>query len=1114
MPRVFISYARGIEQHEAAVRRLRDLLRANGVDARTDLTAAEEPQDWPAWMEEQVGDADFVLVVASAEYKERSKDAPAEGGRGRGVGWETRLIRGWSYRNQARSIKKILPVVLPDGSEDDVPEWIPVPAYTVYYVEDFTLVGAERLIRYLTGQPHEVDPPLGAIPHLPPRAAEIGGSIAAPRTDPADFGSRDFIPVEEFFEPLRNSGRVFHHRSTLVGREHELAELTGALDVDGTRVAVLSGPGGRGKSRLLLAALDAFAQTHPQVSQFVWNGTAVPDEQALAALPALSVVVVEDAQRSLEVLDVILRHAHYNERMTVLVTCRPSAVEAVREAMVQARFDRTEFRVIEMEPLPMLASRSLVRGAADAAGLTLHPAFEERLAEAGTDCPLIPVVTVGMIANGTLLTADLSGNVNFRQEVLDRFGDVMRSGIPGATAREAGEIFAVVAALSPLNLDDDELVDAVAGFLGLSKNALLQRLDVLVDHGALTLRGREVRVVPDVLGDESLTKAAIRAQTPTGYVRRLWDALPRRCAAALLLNVAELDWRVGRQGIDADLIGAVWDDFERELLDSDALGRRAATPLLRDLSGPQPERLVPLIEHLLANPAADGEVYGIPVTEAEARLDLAPALSVCVRTGPQVRQRALDLLWGLARSDARPPNQFPEHPRRVLEELGQFSEDGDDTLQEALFEAVKRWLTEPADDELTPVVLLTPLVAKEGTRDRYDQENNAVVITAFLVQPEAVTDLRDRIRSVAVAGGLSEDVRLAADAVRLLGDALHGVHGYFGEEPPESTPAQWQTEDANTMTALETVASGTTEPAVRLVIRDAVDWHAASTERDDPLRTRARALIATIDRDEPDGLLTAVIASGYRDMAPRGATWLLDDSDADKLDFEADQRRRAAEIDRAADELWTQTSTPASLVAHLADRAATVHAAGLGDSGLLPLMDAVVRRRPDQLHGLLDALQNSAAGLVDLVAHIPLERLRLQDERAFKQRLTAVLDTRPTLAHGALNGWPIHQWLVHTPASAAALRAALTHSQPPVRAAAALAAGHLLEDPRADYPRLLLTCVEPGDTWVGHAIGYAAAPNRPERWLASLDEKHRRAIDALRVAARPPANDHREEDNQ
>jgi hypothetical protein len=166
-PRVFISYAYDDDEHVAQVRALWHLLRANGIDARLDLPAAERRQDWALWMLDEVQSADFVLVIASADYRRRGEGrAPPD--EGRGVQWEAALIREEVYSNRSAVTHKLLPVLLPGKSTADIPLWLGPNSGTSYRVTDFTLPGAEELIRVLTGQPYERPPPLGQRPVLPP----------------------------------------------------------------------------------------------------------------------------------------------------------------------------------------------------------------------------------------------------------------------------------------------------------------------------------------------------------------------------------------------------------------------------------------------------------------------------------------------------------------------------------------------------------------------------------------------------------------------------------------------------------------------------------------------------------------------------------------------------------------------------------------------------------------------------------------------------------------------------------------------------------------------------------------------------------------------------------
>jgi hypothetical protein len=178
---VFISYANESADHSEAVWKLCKLLRENGIDARLDLVAAGQRQEWSLWMANQIREADHVLVIASAAYRQR---AEGQSGTtvGRGVQWESRLIRDKFYRDQ-QDLNRFLPVILPGQTIDGVPDFLTPATSTVYHVHDFTVTGIEELLRLLTSQPAYIEPPLGPQPRLAARNT-------APPT--AEAGIREF----------------------------------------------------------------------------------------------------------------------------------------------------------------------------------------------------------------------------------------------------------------------------------------------------------------------------------------------------------------------------------------------------------------------------------------------------------------------------------------------------------------------------------------------------------------------------------------------------------------------------------------------------------------------------------------------------------------------------------------------------------------------------------------------------------------------------------------------------------------------------------------------------------------------------------------------------------
>jgi hypothetical protein len=181
--RAFISYAQQADSpgHGESVLRLWALLRDCGIDARLDLPAAQQRQDWTLWMADEIRAADFVLVIASPAYRERA-EGRSDPDVGQGVQYEARLIREAFFRDQRR-LDRFVPVVLPGQDIDGLPDFLGPAISTVYRVSNFTVSGANALLRFLTGQPEIVERPLGKIPVLDPRAIPTNPAPAPNRTE-------------------------------------------------------------------------------------------------------------------------------------------------------------------------------------------------------------------------------------------------------------------------------------------------------------------------------------------------------------------------------------------------------------------------------------------------------------------------------------------------------------------------------------------------------------------------------------------------------------------------------------------------------------------------------------------------------------------------------------------------------------------------------------------------------------------------------------------------------------------------------------------------------------------------------------------------------------------
>jgi hypothetical protein len=158
--RVFISYSHDSEDHKRNVLGFADQLRAQGVDCILDQYEESPEQGWPQWMEAELCNCDYVLVVSSKGYHEKLMSNAATGGKG--VKWEGAIITQEIYEHEGKN-RRFIPVLLGEESKDYIPRVL--KSFTHYDVFDNERY--ERLYRRLTQQPKVEKPPLGKVVRFP-----------------------------------------------------------------------------------------------------------------------------------------------------------------------------------------------------------------------------------------------------------------------------------------------------------------------------------------------------------------------------------------------------------------------------------------------------------------------------------------------------------------------------------------------------------------------------------------------------------------------------------------------------------------------------------------------------------------------------------------------------------------------------------------------------------------------------------------------------------------------------------------------------------------------------------------------------------------------------------
>lgn len=173
-PKVFISYSHDSAHHMDRVLEKCNRLVADGIDVILDQYVKGTPTEgWPRWMDLNIKNYDFVLMICTPLYCKRVM-GEEEPGVGLGVKWEGNLIYQHIYNNDSAN-EKFIPCLFAEGKPENVPT--PLQGATRYNLDNES--DYEKLYRYLTDQAETVKPKLGKLRRLPAR--ERRNDLLGPR---------------------------------------------------------------------------------------------------------------------------------------------------------------------------------------------------------------------------------------------------------------------------------------------------------------------------------------------------------------------------------------------------------------------------------------------------------------------------------------------------------------------------------------------------------------------------------------------------------------------------------------------------------------------------------------------------------------------------------------------------------------------------------------------------------------------------------------------------------------------------------------------------------------------------------------------------------------------
>lgn len=131
-PIVFISYCQQNKEFSDSVLSFSNKLIDEGIDVILDQYIQSPPEGWPRWMEKNIDEADFVIMICTEEYNNRVM-GKTKAGVGRGVKWEGNLIYQHFYNGDSLNTR-FIPVVFCEEDIKNIPR--PIQGSSHYNVNN------------------------------------------------------------------------------------------------------------------------------------------------------------------------------------------------------------------------------------------------------------------------------------------------------------------------------------------------------------------------------------------------------------------------------------------------------------------------------------------------------------------------------------------------------------------------------------------------------------------------------------------------------------------------------------------------------------------------------------------------------------------------------------------------------------------------------------------------------------------------------------------------------------------------------------------------------------------------------------------------------------------
>lgn len=788
---------------------------------------------------------------------------------------------------------------------------------------------------------------------------------------------KTFASIEDYFSGKNPAGyfQLLDFGTTLLGRDKESAALDEFVNDPAKRVAIVSGRGGIGKSKLL----HDWAKQHEAESLFLKDQPLWHEDSDKEIPVDCKVLIVDDAHRfeSLGNVLQLLRDTSRHRALKLILSTRPGSTTRLAQSLYPHLDSAQIVQFPELKELTRDESRSLAEQVLGAE----FKAHAAHLAQVGSNSPLVIVAGGRLIASRRINPATLTTLDEFRSAIFHRLLNEMDLTGPRFAISPPNPVLELITMLGPIDVERHDFQQAAAELLQRPVDEILATIDALATTGIVTPRPKPVRVIPDVLSDWLVEDRCISpGGRATHYADRVYEAFGAHSLKSLMRNLAELDWRRGRSGeTGLNLLDSIWADIHSRFRNGDEYVRHEILSELAPAAIYQPSQVLGLVRMAVdapVSPPTEGEGSQYRLGQSYVLSALPELLEGTSYHSEHIRE-SVGLLWRLAKDDME---RSSNGAKKVLKRLASWRRYTHASFNFGILVQAIRLIDRPDafGDKYTPFDLVRPILERDGEFTEM-QDETTMSFGGFGLNYAAVGPVRRNALDYL-------DFALAGDGI----PSIHAVdmmenllHNYLTRMGRVRTPEETIWQDAERERCLTSLIQRYGQPASEVLQARIYDALRSATAINCPQWVRDRATAALAGLVVPDGVAVVDSICTAEHHLP-----ILDAN----LDMEGREVVFTDLMTRGRSSLERLVDGPGNQASFTLNRTKACLAVRVETGGFHRFMLSFVDR-PDFLEAMADSIiQDEQPEILQSQLSSVFNAIRVGDNAAFRQRAFAAIN--------------------------------------------------------------------------------------------------------------------------